>query len=167
MNCRSARTSTIRGAVPSGAAWPGASPVSRLIRLRTQWQPAVKKCRSGFDSAPALLFSVPNYFLQHFAQLAASVQHFMQVAWSLQQLPSHFIAAAAGLAHEPSLQCAQPVVIIIPAAKTAASSIIVFMFGILFCSVDSTLPIAPTAAIGKFIFICHAARLNCRERHKK
>jgi hypothetical protein len=51
----------------------------------------------------------------------------MQVAWSLQHEPLHFIA---GLAHEPSLHVAQPVVIISPAAKTAASSIIVvFMFG--------------------------------------
>jgi len=64
---------------------------------------------------------------QHLAQPAASVQHLAQVALSLQQLPSQ---AMAGLAQALSLwqQVEQPVVIRIPAAKTAARIIIDFIF---------------------------------------
>jgi hypothetical protein len=54
------------------------------------------------------------------AQPAASVQHLVQVAGSLQQLPSQAMADLP-----PSVL--QPVVIRIPAAKTAARIIIVFM----------------------------------------
>jgi len=73
--------------------------------------------------------------LQHFAQPVSSLQHLAHVAGSLQQPPSHFIA---GLAQVPSFlqQVAQPVVIRIPAAQTAASSIIVFMFDYLGFFVD-------------------------------
>ena len=75
---------------------------------------------------PALFDFAADYFLQHFAQPAASVQHFMHVAWSLQQLPSHFMAA--GLEQEPSLQVAQPVNSR-PAAQTAPSiSIFILVF---------------------------------------
>lgn len=66
-----------------------------------------------------------NYFLQHFAQPAASVQHFMHVAWSLQQLPSHFMAA--GLEQEEQLL--QPVLNNRPTAQTAPSiSIFILTF---------------------------------------
>lgn len=81
----------------------------------------------------ALSTELADYFLQHFAQPAASVQHLAHVAGSLQQPPSHFIA---GLAQALSWlqQVEQPVVIRIPAAKVAASSIIVFIVVVLFGS---------------------------------
>ena len=76
------------------------------------------------DLIPPRRCSLSAYDLwQHFAQPAASVQHFMHVAWSLQQLPSHFIADLWPVA--------QPVVRKIPATATIASVIIVFMFGCL------------------------------------
>ena len=68
---------------------------------------------------------------QHLAQPAASVQHLAQVVASLQQLPSQ---AMAGLALAFLQQVEQPVVIRIPAAKTAARIIIdfiLFLFGCL------------------------------------
>ena len=69
-----------------------------------------------------------TYFLQHFAQPAASVQLLAQVAPSLQQLPSHFIA---GLVQAPSFlqQVEQPAVISNPAANTVARiSIVLIIF---------------------------------------
>jgi hypothetical protein len=68
---------------------------------------------------------------QHLAQPAAFVQHLAQVVGVLQQLPSHFMA---GMVHEALLLVAQPVVINIPAAKTAASSIVIFMLVTFGCS---------------------------------
>jgi hypothetical protein len=62
--------------------------------------------------------------LQHFAQPAASVQHLAHVAASLQQPPSQ---AMAGLALSFLQQVEQPLVIINPAAKTAARIIIDFI----------------------------------------
>jgi hypothetical protein len=74
-----------------------------------------------------IAFEHAGYFLQHFAQPAASAQHWAQVAASLQQLPLQVIA---GLAQRPllQLQVEQPVVIKRLAARTAASRVRVFMF---------------------------------------
>jgi hypothetical protein len=94
--------------------------------------PGNKTAGADLISLRRCLFLVQD-FLQHFAQPAASAQHFAQVSPSLQQPPAHFMAVV-GLEQEPSLQCAQPVVINIPAAKTAASIVNVFMFGMLLIS---------------------------------
>jgi hypothetical protein len=70
-----------------------------------------------------------NYFLQHFAQPAASPQHCLQVAGSLQQAPVQ--AAAFGFSQLPQeLQVLQPVVNMSPAAKTTANISIIDFIGI-------------------------------------
>ena len=86
-----------------------------------------KNRSAGTEKIPSrrCFFCGATYFLQHFAQPAASVQHFMQVAWSLQQLPSQ--VWAAGLEQEPQLL--QPEVNNNPAAQTAPSiSIFILVF---------------------------------------
>ena len=91
----------------------------RLEACATKENAGRKKFRPAFFDWTA------DYFLQHFAQPAASVQHFMHVAWSLQQLPSHFMAA--GLEQEEQLL--QPVLNNRPTAQTAPSiSIFIFTF---------------------------------------
>jgi hypothetical protein len=83
------------------------------------------------------------------------VQHLAHVAASLQQLPSQ---AIADLVPAPLLQVEQPVVIRIPAAKTAARIIIVFMsftFGCSWAFRNAPLPIALTAAVGKSFAAVH------------
>ena len=83
------------------------------------------KTPGGKKIRPAFFDFAADYFLQHLAQPAASVQHFMHVAWSLQQLPSHFMAA--GLEQEEQLL--QPVLNNRPTAQTAPSiSIFIFNF---------------------------------------
>jgi hypothetical protein len=77
-----------------------------------------RKRRGGQFPATAF-FAGTDYFLQHFAQPAASVQHLAQVAGSLQQLPSH-----AAFFWQ---QVEQPVDIRIAATATIASIIIVFI----------------------------------------
>jgi hypothetical protein len=93
---------------------------------------------------------------QHLAQPAAFVQHLAQVAESLQQLPLHFMA---GMVHEALLSLQQvehPVVISIPAAKTAVRIIIVFMLFFLWFFADSWLPIAFSVANTKCSFVTSA-----------
>ena len=104
---------------------------------------------------------------QHLAQPAASVQHLAQVAGSLQQAPLH---AEIVFVLDPVLYVElQPVVISIPAANTATSVIIDFMF-FLWLSRVSLSPIALRFIAGKFICFdrsfrvrrhCLQARLVC------
>jgi hypothetical protein len=76
-----------------------------------------------------------------------ALQHFVSA------LPLPLSHLTAGLQHAPSLwqQVEQPVVIRMPAAKTAASISVVFMF-VFGWFTDSVLPIAPKLAVGKFLF---------------
>jgi hypothetical protein len=110
-----------------------------------------KNCRGRIALPRRCYFDCSYDLWQHLAQPAASLQHFVQVTWSLQQLPSQ---AMAGLALSALQQVLQPVVIRIPAAKTAARIIIdfiLFNFGCSWICLNAVLPIAPAAAIGKFL----------------
>jgi hypothetical protein len=77
-------------------------------------------------SASTLMFLFAYDLWQHCLQPASSLQHLAHLVSSLQQLPSQ---AMAELAQALSLwqQVEQPVVISIPAAKTAANISIVFI----------------------------------------
>jgi hypothetical protein len=96
------------------------------------------------------------------AQPAASVQHLAQVALSLQQLPSQAVDA---LELEALLLVEQPVVINIPAAKTAAKIITVFILFYLWLFLDVLPSITLASGPGKSLsqnYLASAARIFFR-----
>jgi hypothetical protein len=106
-----------------------------------------KRKRRAEKSARRFCFLM-GYFLQHFAQPAASVQHLAHFAWSLQQEP---LQAAAALVQEPEPQepqLLQPEVNNSPAAQTAPSISIFILFFL--SSWAGSLALPPTFSIATF-----------------